>query len=66
VAGWWFSPVSSTNKIDLHDITEILLKVVLNTIALTLLQNIGQVDFDHFAIHFIRHDSLKTRYNFFS
>ena len=36
--GRWFSPgtaVSSTNKTDLHDITEILLKVVLNTITLT-------------------------------
>jgi hypothetical protein len=35
----WFSPgthVSSTNKTDLHDITEILLKVVLNTISLNL------------------------------
>ena len=31
--GWWFSPVSSTNKTDCHDITEILLmKVVLNSI----------------------------------
>jgi hypothetical protein len=33
--GRWFSsctPVSSTNKTDHHDITEILLKVVLNTI----------------------------------
>ena len=28
--GRWFSPVSSTNKTDCHDITEILLKVVLN------------------------------------
>jgi hypothetical protein len=39
VTGWWFSPgtpVSSTNKTDCHDITEILLKVVLNTITLTL------------------------------
>jgi hypothetical protein len=38
-AGRWFSlgtPVSSTNKTDRHDITAILLKVVLNTIALTL------------------------------
>jgi hypothetical protein len=26
----WFSPVSSTNKNDRHDITEILLKVALN------------------------------------
>jgi hypothetical protein len=34
-AGWWFSPgtpVSSTNKTDSHDITEILLKVALNII----------------------------------
>jgi hypothetical protein len=37
--GLWFSegtPVSSTNKTDCHDITEILLKVVLNTKTLTL------------------------------
>jgi len=35
----WFSPgtqVSSTNKTDCHDIIEILLKVVLNTLTLTL------------------------------
>jgi hypothetical protein len=34
---WWFSPgtpVSSNNKTDLHDVTEILLKVELNTINL--------------------------------
>jgi hypothetical protein len=37
VAGGWFSPgtpVSSTNEIDCHDITDILLKVALNTITL--------------------------------
>jgi len=36
--GWRFSkgaPVSSTNKTDLHDITEILLNVALNTINQT-------------------------------
>jgi hypothetical protein len=36
----WFSPdnpVSSTNKTDRHDITEIVLKVVLNTINETIL-----------------------------
>jgi hypothetical protein len=36
---WWFSPgtlVSSTSKTDCHDITEILLKVALYTITLTL------------------------------
>jgi len=35
LSGRWFSPsspVSSTNKIDCHDITEIVLKVALNTI----------------------------------
>ena len=35
-SGWWFSqgiPVSSTNKTDCHDITEILLKVALNIIT---------------------------------
>ena len=38
-AGRWFSqgtPVSSTNKTNRHDKTEILLKLVLNTITLTL------------------------------
>jgi hypothetical protein len=38
-AGRWFStgpPVSSTNKTDRHDITEILLKVALSIIALTI------------------------------
>jgi hypothetical protein len=36
--GLWFSPgsqVSSTNKTDRHDITDILLKVALNTIKQT-------------------------------
>ena len=32
---WWFSPVSFTNTTDRHYITEILLKVKLNTIILT-------------------------------
>jgi len=39
VAGRWFSlspPVASTNKTDHHDITEILLKVALNTITHTV------------------------------
>jgi ABC-type taurine transport system ATPase subunit len=33
-------PVSSTNKTDRHNITEILLKVALNTINLTITPNI--------------------------
>jgi hypothetical protein len=43
LAVWWFSPgmpVSSTNKTDHHDITEILLKVVLNTVTQTLASNL--------------------------
>ena len=45
--GQWFSPgtsVSSTNKTDRHDITEILLKVALNTInhkTINSLQDVG-------------------------
>jgi hypothetical protein len=35
-----YTPVSSTNKTDLHDITEKLLKVALNTITLTLSDNL--------------------------
>jgi hypothetical protein len=35
-----YAPVSSTNKTDRHDITEILLKVALNTINQT---NYGQM-----------------------
>jgi hypothetical protein len=38
MAGRWFTPgtpISYTNKTDRHDITEILLKVALNTITLT-------------------------------
>jgi hypothetical protein len=31
VTGWWVFPVSSTNKTDYHDITEILLEVALNS-----------------------------------
>ena len=37
-AGRWFTPgtsISYTNKTNRHDITEILLKVALNTITLT-------------------------------
>ena len=37
--GRWFSMVSSTNKIDHHDITEILLKAAFSTITLTLTPN---------------------------
>jgi hypothetical protein len=39
MAGQWFSPgalVSSTNENDHHNITEILLKVALNTINLEI------------------------------
>jgi hypothetical protein len=37
----WFSPVSSTNKTDRHNIIEILLKVELNLITLTLTKSLS-------------------------
>ena len=43
VTGRWFSPgppISSTNNIDHHDITEILLKVALNTIKQTNMKTV--------------------------
>jgi hypothetical protein len=36
MADRWFSPGSSTNKTDCRDITEILFRVALNTITITL------------------------------
>ena len=38
---WFFAgiPISPTNKTDRHDITEILLKVALNTIILIIIQS---------------------------
>ena len=39
--GQWFSPVSSTNKTDRHDIAEILFKVALNTIKQTSKQTVS-------------------------
>jgi hypothetical protein len=48
MTGRWFSPgtpVSSTNKTDHHYITEILLKVALNTINQTNKQKIFDNDF---------------------
>ena len=48
-----FSPDSSTNKTDCLDITELLLKVVLNTIKLTLIIAITMwYNFQQIQIHF--------------
>jgi hypothetical protein len=47
--GRWFSPgtpVSSTNKTDRCEITEILLKVVLNTIIITVTMSQFQLPYD--------------------
>ena len=41
------TPVSPTNKTDRHDITEILLKVALNTISLKLMQKELAYYFSH-------------------
>jgi hypothetical protein len=46
VAGQWFSPgtpVSSANKTDRHDITEILLKVALSTLTLIKTLNLPKI-----------------------
>jgi hypothetical protein len=37
-------PISSTNKTDIHDITEILLKVALNTKTLTPITNFPKIN----------------------
>ena len=54
-ADLWFSPgtlVSSTNKTHRYDITEILLKIALNTVTLTITQNIDGYDINH-VIHWL-------------
>ena len=60
--GWWFSPgipVSGTNKTARHDITEILLKVALNTITPIIMLMLLQVililliDKDNLCLPFI-------------
>jgi hypothetical protein len=46
VTGLWFSPdplISSTNKTDCHDITEILLKVPLNSIKQTNIFSFSEI-----------------------
>jgi hypothetical protein len=57
-AGWWFSLgtlVSSTNKADLHDITEILLKVALNTIRTKTNQKLSSQN-AVFNVNYVRLD----------
>ena len=52
-AGQWFSPgtpVSSTNKTDHHDITEILLKVVWNTIKPTNRNTLNEINYDYVIV----------------
>jgi hypothetical protein len=67
IADRWLSlgtPVSSTNKTDHYDITEIVLKVTLNTIKLTLLL-IKKTDFQYsnFNLYETYGSSLLTAYN---
>jgi hypothetical protein len=67
-AGRWFSletPVSSTNKTDLHNITEILLKVVLNTMPLYLYKIIKKMNWNvtHFVTGFLPHTAVTWRFD---
>ena len=62
--GRWFSPgpsVSSTNKTDCHDITEILLKVALNTTKQTNKQTNKQKKVWRYQIGITRTRKLKDR-----
>ena len=62
--GHWFSPgypVSSTNTTDHHDIPEILLKVVLNTLTLTLPPSLA-VLVSSLSLTVSRANSLKQLY----
>ena len=56
VTGQWFSPgplVSSTNKTDCHDITEILLKEVLSTIKQTISSDRNLLEVIYIKINFL-------------
>jgi hypothetical protein len=60
----WFSlgiPVSSTNKTDRHDITEILLKVALNTIT-PQVSDVGPDDTSIYSIKY-SYSNFSTIYN---
>ena len=57
IMGRWFSlgpPVSSTNKTERHDITEILLKVALNNIKPSNQPNLQSLDFLTMLKHIFR------------
>jgi hypothetical protein len=61
--GWWFftcTPVSYTNKNYRYDITEILLKVILNTIVLTLISR-HETPTNCFYIYITYHSSPQFR-----
>ena len=65
-AGRWFSlgtPISPTNKTDRHDITEILLNVVLNTINLNLIHVKLELYFDFLQIILGRLNFLKIMFS---
>jgi hypothetical protein len=53
VAGWWVTPstpVSPSNKIDCYDITEIMLKVALNTITTIQESKTGRIRTDYIVL----------------
>ena len=66
MAGRWFflgTPVSSTNKADHHDITEILLKVALNSIKPNITKPAEiNIEYTKQMSHFILLDKYKYKY----
>jgi hypothetical protein len=64
--GQWFSPgttASSTTKTGRHDIAEILLKVVLNTINQILICRQKYL-YNHFNVSYIQKDTKEYNYNY--
>jgi hypothetical protein len=63
----WFSLVSSTNKTDRYDIAEILMKVGLNTITLTLTQtSVQNLTCNHYTLFLIFACIQWTQYHWWS
>ena len=65
VTGQWFTPISSTNKTDSHEIIEILLKVALkgNFVIFYMLAKYVPGDIKYIFTKFYRHISTNNKAN---